>query len=537
MERASDLLRELVAVRSDTGTAYEVAMGEKIYEIIRRHPYFQEHPQLCGMDSSRDRLGRPIVWALRKGKSDKTVILSAHYDAVEIDSYGRLKPYALDPDRLKEKMMESPLIDEEMKEILKDPGWMVGRGAADCKSGIASSLYVLFESDNWDGNILFLVVCDEENLSAGARQAIAVFKELKERFHLDYRFAAITEPDSYKDPDTPFSLAEGCVGKLLPIVVAKGVVAHAALMLYGLNSSYIIAEVVRRMELNAAFHSCDQNRHTHPSSTLFMRDLKDGYDISLPEYSAAAFNVLLHQNANIPQHIETIRGYCEEALKECVQVYEKVYGEMADCGAVDAADMQHYVPEALTVQELKDRLKQRYSDFSLRLEKIEGEIQTLSEKSNLTLQQLSIEYVRRLINLYESKDPVVVVGIAPPYYPPVSNEHKNEDFERILNELAESMNRDGDVGSFRDPYNAGPTDLCYMFCNHLDDHLKVMENLCIPKDIYDIDFRTLSELALPGILMGATGKDVHKVTERVWIEDVDRRVPEMIEKIMKLAFQ
>lgn len=537
MKLASDILKELVRVRSDTGTHYECAMGQKIYEMIQEHPYFQEHVEQCGLWYNQDMLNRPVVWALRRGTSNRTVVLSAHYDAVEIDSYGVLKPYALDPDILKDKMLNSSVISDEMKKTIQNPGWMVGRGCADCKSGIAENLFILFNSSNSEGNILFTAVCDEENLSAGARASIGLFKYLKERFHLNYRFAVITEPDSYKNENDAFSMAEGCVGKFLPVVVARGIVSHGALMLYGLNSAYIISEVVRRMELNEKFHSCINNRHTHPATTLLMRDLKECYDISLPEYSAAAFNILYYRSECLSQYMQDIRRCCLEAADAAIARYCRTYEDMAECGAVCKADMLQLTPEVYTTEELKQLLRQRRPGFDAELRKIEAEIKNMMVDPKKTLQMLSVEYIRKLTALYESVNPVVVIGVAPPFYPAVANGGDYPDENRILNTLVMELNAEGYAPVFRDPYNAGPTDLCYMFVNDLQKNLEIMSNMCIPADIYDIDFRTLAKVGMPSILMGATGKDVHKVSERVWIDDVDHKVPHILEKILEIVFR
>ena len=84
--KALELLYELVAVRSDTGSSYEVALGNKIYEIISQDEFFKENPQYCGKEVFGDFLGRPLVWAFKPGKTRQTVFLSGHYDAVEIES-------------------------------------------------------------------------------------------------------------------------------------------------------------------------------------------------------------------------------------------------------------------------------------------------------------------------------------------------------------------------------------------------------------------------------------------------------------------
>lgn len=187
MSEIRELLYELVSVQSDTGTKLEVKMGEKIFDIIRRNEYFAKHPELCGMESSGDFLGRSVVWALKKGSTNRTVILSGHYDAVEIDSYGELKPYALEPDELKKRLKEVVRSDNAALAATEDDNWLFGRGAADMKAGIAINLHALFTTENAEASVLFAAVCDEENLSAGCRTMMPLLSELRRRFGLDYR--------------------------------------------------------------------------------------------------------------------------------------------------------------------------------------------------------------------------------------------------------------------------------------------------------------------------------------------------------------
>lgn len=532
---ASDILRELISIRSDTGTTYECEKGNRIYKMILEDPYFKAHPELCGIYTEQDILKRPLVWALKKGASARTVILSGHYDTVEIESYGPLKQYALQPDILKEKLLESNLIDEETKKDIENKGWLMGRGSADCDSGIAESLYVLFNSTNTEGNILFTAVCDEENLSAGARQCVELYKELKDRFGLKYVFGVITEPDCFKDVGKPFNIEEGNVGKLQAVVVTKGIVSHGATMLYGLNPALITAEIVRKMELDETFHSCVGTSHTHPSTTLLVRDLKEHYDISLPKYTAAAFNILFHK-MDVAKYVRTIRQYCEDATTESINRYMKTYTDMERAGAVEEKDRLELQCEVYTAEELKTLLKLKRVDFDSTLLDIESDI-TTQVNNGMTLQMASINYIKQLLDLYETTNPVTIVGFAPPFYPGIENTKKDPAWEHIIATLHNEMNEEGVALAVRDPYNPGPTDLCYMYCNDLEGSLNIMNNMCVPKELYDIDFKTIHELNIPSVLMGATGKDVHKISERVWIEDVDYKVPYFLNKAIDIAFR
>ncbi|MDR1159348.1 MAG: hypothetical protein LBK69_01845, partial [Syntrophomonadaceae bacterium] len=76
MRKPSNFLDELIRVRSDTGTLMEQNIAKTIYDIIASDAYFQEHPELFGAYDAGDRFNRPVVWALKRGKGEKTIIFS-----------------------------------------------------------------------------------------------------------------------------------------------------------------------------------------------------------------------------------------------------------------------------------------------------------------------------------------------------------------------------------------------------------------------------------------------------------------------------
>ena len=138
MKSASQIMRELVAVQSDTGTTLEVNVAAKILELIKEDEYFRANPDLCGAYQDDDALGRPVVWALKRGSSARTLIISGHYDCVETQCYGPLQEYALNPDSLKNLMKENSTTDEQLRRDLEDDNWVFGRGTADMK-GVGGS--------------------------------------------------------------------------------------------------------------------------------------------------------------------------------------------------------------------------------------------------------------------------------------------------------------------------------------------------------------------------------------------------------------
>ena len=105
-----DIMKDLVSVQSDTGTKMEENMAERIAAYFREDSYLSAHPDHWGLAETNDFLGRRVVWALKEGTSRKTLILTGHYDAVEIDCYGELKPLALKPEALREEMLRQKLL-------------------------------------------------------------------------------------------------------------------------------------------------------------------------------------------------------------------------------------------------------------------------------------------------------------------------------------------------------------------------------------------------------------------------------------------
>ena len=132
-----DIMKDLVSVQSDTGTKMEENMAERIAAYFREDSYLSAHPDHWGLADTNDFLGRRVVWALKEGTSRKTLILTGHYDAVEIDCYGELKPLALKPEALREEMLRQKLGDELMQQELASGDGLPGRAAADRKGGLA----------------------------------------------------------------------------------------------------------------------------------------------------------------------------------------------------------------------------------------------------------------------------------------------------------------------------------------------------------------------------------------------------------------
>ncbi|HWQ09078.1 MAG TPA: M20/M25/M40 family metallo-hydrolase, partial [Holophaga sp.] len=193
-QRIRALLAGFVRIPSHTGTPMERDVEGFYRAWFAATPYFQAHPDHCGLHPlPDDPLGRCIAWALLRGSDPaRTVILIHHYDTADVEDYGALRPWAYDPEALAERMAaQGPqgeaALPPEAAADLASGDWLFGRGVCDMKGGGAIELALLehcADREDFRGSLLVLGLPDEENLSAGMRGAIPLLHELKARFGL-----------------------------------------------------------------------------------------------------------------------------------------------------------------------------------------------------------------------------------------------------------------------------------------------------------------------------------------------------------------
>lgn len=83
-----------------------------------------------------------------------------------------------------------------------------------------------------------------------------------------------------------------------------------------------------------------------------------------------------------------------------------------------------------------------------------------------------------------------------------------------------------------DPYFMGLSDNSYISCTNIEEDIYAMKNMVTPETLYKIPFETIMEISMPAIIIGPAGFDYHEYTERVYMPDVEKRCPAIIETLM-----
>ena len=243
---------------------------------------------------------RSNVFALKRGRSNRTIVLTGHFDVVPVNDYGALEPLAFSAERLLPEIVarlrrsgESPLAlaDFESGEFLP------GRGLLDMKAGLAAGIAAM-EAYTGDASLLFLGVADEEERSAGARAAAPLLAGIAKEHGLD--IALVINLDAISDQGDGAvgrSVALGSVGKQLVTAFVVGKEAHACYPEDGANAAYLGAELLTEFELAPELAETSGAEVAAPPTALHAKDLKSGYNVTTPAQSWLYWNTLQHRRS------------------------------------------------------------------------------------------------------------------------------------------------------------------------------------------------------------------------------------------------
>lgn len=533
-EGVQEIFEDLMTFKSDTGTMKELDIEQYLHTWICNQKYFQKNPDKFGMHHLNDNHGRKVIWGLVKGESDDTVILMHHHDVVDSFDYGNLIGFSNKPDQLKEKLKELSL-DESIEKDLEGDDWIFGRGSCDMKAGAAIQMFLLqkySELEDFKGNVMLLSVPDEESISIGMRKSIGLLVELRDKFNLNYKIMIDSEPHSRED-ESVGEVFEGSVGKIMPVIFVKGQKAHVGDIFQGLNPVPVMAEIIRKIDMNPEFSDVVENEMSPPPSFSYLKDNKLRYDASVPDTVSGYFNVL--PLTSTPQFLlGRIEELCNEAFDEAVLKVNKAYEKYAAVVDDDISDLR-WTSKVMRFSALLKEIVAYDESFMAKFNNKKMEIYPLIVRGDLSFPEATLEIIKFTVEHYHDRDPIVVIGISPPYYPQVSN-RTIENLDPRVGCLSQRINdyseKNFHVEMRKRNFFMGISDMSYTSRGNVKDIIEsVSPNMPLwDKEVYSIPFEEMNELDIPVINIGPWGKDLHQFTERVYAEDCFYRTPMLIKE-------
>lgn len=308
--RARELALKLASWPSVTGTADEAYFAERLVNELDGFDRAWREP-LPG-----DPYDRANVFALKRGKGRKAIVLTGHFDVVPVEDYGALKPLAFSPEALLPEIIAELKKNGDHPKALADfesGDFLPGRGLLDMKAGLAAGLAAT-AMYNGEGSVLFLGVCDEEDRSAGMRAASPLISQIAGEEKLDIRLIINLDAISDQDDGQKGRVAAlGSIGKQLLTAFVIGKEAHACYPEDGVNAAYLAAELVSAFEMAPDLGETTGEEKAAPPTALYAKDLKQGYNVTTPAQAWAYWNTLQHRRS-APEVMEIALRLAKQAM-------------------------------------------------------------------------------------------------------------------------------------------------------------------------------------------------------------------------------
>ncbi len=537
-----ETLKGLVACDSISCTEKELSASDFVYDKLLEIPYFKENPDLVGKYKiPNDAYGRYVVYGAVIGNSKDTVILSGHTDVVSVEVYGEAEPLAFTiGDELEKKLAEMELSDQARAD-LESGEWIWGRGSADMKAGDVLNLALtkkyaeLASKGELKGSVLLLALPDEESYSAGMRVASKIMKKLKDERGLNYRLLIDPEPAAEMGESQVMSI--GSVGKVQPVVIAQGEVAHFGHCFDGISALNILSGIYKKTQGSLAFADFYEGEATVPPSWGNMRDMKLCYDVSLP-YRGYGFMTVLSFQKTPDDIIDMLRDISENVLEEEISTLNDTYQEFKKINKFATKEKVHFDTAVYTVEELCSELRNKDREkFEKFFEKIYEEAgRKVLEGESYPV--ATVYMMDELLTYADIKKPLVLIGIAPPYYPATHSNmvEGHEGFGQKVFEFASEISEKEHSQKIEfEHYFLGISDNSYTSVEEMDFE-RLKSNFPMWGKLYEIDFETIREVSVPSILYGPIGRDYHQWTERVNKRSLLEVMPDMLDRVVNFVW-
>lgn len=539
-KRIEEIALDLTAQLSVVDTPGELDSVRRVYEIFEEMPYYKQHPEDLFYVNLNDELGRKSVIAVLRGKkapSKKAVVMIGHTDTVGISDYGNLAPYAHKPYELMERLKNVQLTPAATRD-LESGDYLFGRGIFDMKTGDAIIMAIMEEIaadiDNFEGNLIFAAVCDEESNSGGMFAVVPKLAEMMEKEGFDYLALLDTDYMTAEfEGDENKYVYIGTVGKLMPSFFVVGKETHVGESFNGIDPNEISSAIMTRINMNTEFCDVVDGEVSLPPISLYQRDQKPEYSVQVGKTSVLYFNYATHSSTP-DMVLDKMKNAALEAFEGVVDKLQDQYKKFCEMASSREYKPLPWKARVITYTELLEKVKADDPDTENILKAYSDEM--LKDKS-IDTRVFAQRMVEKLHSLWKDQDPVVVVYFSPPYYPHIYIDGTNPKDKALIDAV------DDAVKTTKTEYK-----LVYKkFFPYISD----LSYGAAPKDPaiiaalknnmpgfgtrYYMPLEDMQKLSLPVLDIGSFGHDAHKFTERVEKNYSFKVAPELVYKtIMNL---
>jgi len=522
-KRVEEIAVALTNELSVVETVGEVDVVNKAYEILAGLDYYKENPQdLMFIDVPNDKLGRKSVVCIlrgKKGASNKTVVLNGHLDTVGISDYGALSHLANQPYELTEKFKEiAHTLSQEAQDDLASGNYLFGRGIFDMKTGNAINIALIEaianDLENFEGNLVYAGVCDEEANSSGMLSVVPELVKIRNENNFDYlAFIDTDYMTSHYEGDENKYVYVGSVGKLMPSFFIVGKETHVGEAFNGLDSNQIAASIIDRINMNVDFCDIVDGEATLPPVTLRNRDLKPEYSVQTAQTTSLFFNYATHSST--PDEVmEKMVNAAQGATQSTVDYLNKQYERYCELVKQPHQPLP-WKARAISYKELYQLVKEELGD---ELDSLITEFaDEMLKNENIDARDFALKQVEFVHQQWSDREPVVVVYFSPPYYPHIHVKGETAIEERLIKAVEAAV----------DEVDTGYQVVYKKFFPYIAD----LSYAAAPSDPgvvesltgntpgfgvkYNLPLTEMADLNLPVLNIGPFGKDAHQFTERL----------------------
>jgi arginine utilization protein RocB len=535
--------QELVSIRGVSPSRDENAVSAAIQRLLRA-ALDSTDGAACGFDPiPGDPWERANVWGVIPGASRRAVVLMGHLDTVDTGDYGALEPWAHDPDGLEARVETLAATTAGLStDLAGHPGdWMFGRGAVDMKSGVAICIALmrhyagLARGGRLPLTMIMLATPDEENESAGARQAARYLARLRAERGLTYAGAINTDFVAARYPgDDARPVYTGSIGKLLPCFFVAGRASHAGEPFAGMDANLLLAALVSEFDMNPAYCERVRGQTTPPPVTLRATDTKSLYNTQIPTGAMLYLNLLTMERTP-GEALALLRAGAEDALARAL-------ARVAD--AADAFAALHGGPPpgwtgpqtgaVLAWDELRAEVAAKLGEESLSAALA---AEWARWPAGVDKRTLASALVQRLWTLSGREGPAVILYFAPPWYPATPATPGP-----LLDALREVLAARPNDGLVEEEYFPLLSDMSYLRLDPAVDPNAIRAQTptwreesadgALEPGAYGLPLEAMRALDMPVINIGPYGRDAHQRGERVLTSFSFETAPQVIADVI-----